>query len=314
MQEPREKQESQQATRRPGAGRSEDATANGGASATDTEISHLTTEILQAAELPRPDTDRSRPASGGDAPKAATPPDAKAADETAAAATTANSSGAEVDAFRIGHEVDAVLKAAGASAERIRTNAERDAEAIRGDAREAAERLLADAQREGLALRAELQQLRREVDAYGKRVRADAEAYATETRKSAEEDARSKSSEAEHVLRSARKEAAKIIREATGDGQRRKTALEVEAARFEERFANILTIFNDMSSQLEGVLRAKEQRAATSVSEDESLADDLKDAASAKQDEDESSSAATHSSSERKSEAKGKSGRSGRPR
>ena len=221
------------------------------------------------------------------------------------------------DASDIGREVAAVLEAAEASAQRIRAKAQRDADAIRADAEAAAERLLADAQREGRALRAELQELRKEIDAYGKKVRGDAEAYAADARKSADEEGSQKLREAEDTLRSSRREAAKIVRDATADGQRRKAALEVEAAWFEERFANILTVFHGISSQLEGVLRdgggaPDAASGGESPPEKESLADDLKEAAGAKSEGDSQGSSSDAARGETKEEAKSKPNRSSR--
>lgn len=301
MQRPSDKRESADATERPDAEASARARDNGGSPADAPTSPNVANDLLQAAQLPRPDEGRPAPSGGTGGPT-----------QTPQAAGEVATSVADADDVVIGPEIDAVLKAAEASAQRIRANAERDAEAIRADAHDGARQLLADAQREGQALRAELHELRREVDAYGKRVRADAEAYAAETRKAADEEATSKSSEAEHVLRSARREAAKILRDATGDAQRRKASLELEGARFEERFANILTIFHDMSSQLEAVLRERvkpRDQVTGSVSENESLADQLKDAATEKRDEAEDASG-----DEAESGTRGKPGRSGRSR
>ena len=313
MQPPRENPESQQATERPGGEGSDRGATSGGRRANDPEVPNVTAELQQPPELPRQGADRPPAAGGSGASIPLTATDAAAPVKVPAASPTPYSGPAAVDEIEIGREVAAVLKAAEAAAQRMRANAERDSEVIRADARDAAERLLADAQREGQALRAELQELRREVDAYAKRVRADAEGYAAATRKSAEEDANNKSTEAEHVLRTARREAAKIIKDATRDGEGRKAALEVEAARFEERFANVLTIFQDMSSQLEGVLRRDrqpdEQPAGDSASKGESLAQELTDAATAKREEAGPSSAVGGSSSRSRSGARGKGGR-----
>ena len=309
MQPPRENPESQQATERPGGEGSDLAATSAGRRANDAGVPNVTAQLQQRTELPRHGADRPPAAGGSGASIPLTATDAAAPVKVLAASPTPDSGAAEVDEIHIGREVAAVLKAAEAAAQRIRANAERDSEATRVDARDAAERLLADARREGQALRAELQELR-EVDAYAKRVRADAEGFAAATRKSAEEDANNKSTEAEHVLRTARREAAKIIKDATRDGEGRKAALEVEAARFEERFANVLTIFQDMSSQLEGVLRRDrqpdEQPAGDSASKGESLAQELTDAATAKREEAGPSSAVGGSSSRSRSGARGK--------
>ena len=307
MQPSRENPESQETTERPSGEGSDLAATSAGRRANDAGVPNVTAQLQQRTELPRHGADRP-PVAGGSGASMPSATDAAAPVEVPAASRTPDSGASDLDAIQIGREVAAVLKAAEAAAQRMRANAERDSEVIRADARDAAERLLADAQREGQALRAELQVLRREVDAYAKRVRADAEGFAAATRKSAEEDANNKSTEAEHVLRTARRDAAKIIKDATRDGEGRKAALEVEAARFEERFANVLTIFQDMSSQLEGILRRQpdEPPAGDSASGGESLAEELADAATAKRKEVGPSSAAGGSSSKSRSGARGK--------
>jgi hypothetical protein len=188
---------------------------------------------------------------------------------------------------RVGSEVASVLQSAHAAAGEMRRTAHRDAEQIRADAESAAARMVADAQREAKALRSELQQLREDADIHGKAVREDAEAYAAEARFTAEEEANRKSAEADKVLRAARAEAKTIVKEATSEGDRRKAALEADAARFEERFANILTIFRGLSGQLEDVVRTGATPQAVEdldkpAEEEESLNESLKPVAKAK--------------------------------
>ena len=192
------------------------------------------------------------------------------------------------DLFRIGPEVASVLQAAHAAADEMRATAHRDAEQIRAEAESAAGRMVADAQREAEALRRELRQLREDADIHCKAVREDAEGYAAEARYTAEEEVNRKSAEADQVLRAARAEAKRIVKEATSEGNRRKAALEADAARFEERFANILTIFRGISGQLEDVMRtgarpqAQVEDADKPGPEEESLEKSLKPAAKAK--------------------------------
>lgn len=192
------------------------------------------------------------------------------------------------DLAGIGGEVASVLQSAHAAAGEMRAAAHRDAEQIRAEAESAAGIMIADAQREAKALRRELQQLREDADIHGKAVREDAEAYAAEARYTAEEEANRKSGEADQLLRAARAEAKRIVKEATSEGHRRKAALEADAAHFEERFANILTIFRGISGQLEDVVRtgampqAQVEDQTEPGVEEESLDESLKPAAKAK--------------------------------
>lgn len=193
------------------------------------------------------------------------------------------------DLAGIGGEVACVLESAHAAADNMRATAHRDAEQIRAEAESAAGRMIVDAQREAKAMRRELQQLREDAEVHGKAVREDAEAYAVETRYSAKEEANRKSAEVDQVVRAARAEAERSVKEATSEGHRRKAALEADAARLEERFANILTVFRGISGQLEDVLRteattpqAQVVHADKATIEEESLEESLKPAAQAK--------------------------------
>jgi cell division septum initiation protein DivIVA len=194
------------------------------------------------------------------------------------------------DLSGIGPEVASVLQSAHAAADEMRATAHRDAEQIRAEAESAAGKMVADAQREAKALRRELHQLREDADIHCKAVREDAEGYAAEARYTAEEEVNRKSAEADQVLRAARAEAKRIVKEATSEGHRRKAALEADAARFEERFANILTIFRGISGQLEDVMRtgarpeAQVEDADKPGLQQESLEESLKPAAKAKTD------------------------------
>jgi hypothetical protein len=155
----------------------------------------------------------------------------------------------------VGSEITSVLRTAHAAAQQLRAKTERDAEQVRAQAESAAASIVADAQREAKALRRELQQLRDDADGHGRAVRDEAEAYAAQVRSAADEDVTRQTAEADRLLRGARAEAKKIIKEATSEGERRKAALEADAARFEERFANALTTLRGISGQLEDVVR-----------------------------------------------------------
>jgi len=154
----------------------------------------------------------------------------------------------------VGSEITTVLRTAHAAAKEMRAKAERNAEQIRTQAESAAASIVADAQREATALRRELQQLRDDADAHGRVVRDEAEAYAAQVRSAADEDVNKQTAEADRLLRGARAEAKKIIKDATSEGERRKAVLEADAARFEERFANVLTTLRGISGQLEDVV------------------------------------------------------------
>jgi DNA repair ATPase RecN len=74
------------------------------------------------------------------------------------------------------------------------------------------------------------------------------------------------------------------VKEATAEGERRKAALEADAARFEERLANILQIFRGISAQLEDVVRvgttpqATDEHVETHGVEEKTLEESLKPA------------------------------------
>ena len=182
----------------------------------------------------------------------------------------------------VGNEVAAVLQSAHAAADEMRAAAQRDSERIRAEAEAAAERAIADARREAQAMRRELRELRDDADKYAKAARDEAEAYAVETRRTAEADARRKEREANEMVRAARAEAKGIVQDATSEGERRRTALEAETSRFEERLANILTIFQGVAVQIEDVLTATRHRpedGAGETRDDESLGEALRPAA-----------------------------------
>ena len=155
----------------------------------------------------------------------------------------------------VGSEITSVLRTAHAAAQQLRAKAEREAEQVRTQAETAAASIVADARREATALRRELQQLRDDADAHGRVVRDEAEAYAAEVRSAADEEVTAQTAEADRLLRGARAEAKKIIKDATSEGERRKAALEADAAGFEERFANVLTTLRGISGQLDDVVR-----------------------------------------------------------
>jgi hypothetical protein len=155
----------------------------------------------------------------------------------------------------VGSEITSVLRTAHAAAQQLRAKAEREAEQVRTQAETAAASIVADARREATALRRELQQLRDDADAHGRVVRDEAEAYAAQVRSAADEEVTAQTAEADRLLRGARAEAKKIIKDATSEGERRKAALEADAAGFEERFANVLTTLRGISGQLDDVVR-----------------------------------------------------------
>jgi chromosome segregation ATPase len=155
-----------------------------------------------------------------------------------------------------GEHVMAALEVAKQAAEDTLDSARREADRFLAEVEKAATATVTAAARKAQAVRRE-----------GERLRAEAERYSTETRKAADTYASEKRRVADEA-------AAKATREAE-ERVRRQAAIVAEAARFEDRLQNLVTVFRGMTDQLEDLLAKGHERVEGEVPAGETLQETL---------------------------------------
>jgi hypothetical protein len=175
-----------------------------------------------------------------------------------------------------GEEVGAVLESAREAASSIRLNAEEDAARIRAEAESTVAAEAAEAKRAAEADRANAERMRTEAEAYAQETRAAADAFLDKRRSEAAKEAERTAQEASRRLEGADAEAERRLREADEKSRERVTALETEAAQYEERLQSMIAIFRGMASQLEEVLGSKQTEGGEQTSSATELEDALK--------------------------------------
>ena len=151
----------------------------------------------------------------------------------------------------IGERVAAVLSAAEAAAEQIRTDARRqaetEAEEIRADARRQAEEALEQARQEADGIRAE-------AAAYETDTHAAVDSFAAERRREAEQQARQQLAHADAQARATREAAEEMAVQIEEGGRQRQLALQEESRSVEEALQRALQELRRMTLQLEALV------------------------------------------------------------
>jgi hypothetical protein len=142
-------------------------------------------------------------------------------------------------------------------------------------ARREADRFLAEVESVTMAAVTEAARRAQKVQRDAERIRAEARRYSSETREAADAYAAEK-------RRGAEEAAAKATREAE-EQVRRQEAIVAEAARFEERLQNLVTVFRGMTDQLEALLAKGEEPKEDEVPPAETLEESLEEQVKGKQ-------------------------------
>ena len=163
-----------------------------------------------------------------------------------------------LDYFQVGERVAAVLEFAKRVAEDTLAQARREADLVLAEVENVATATVTEAARKAQEVRHETEQLRAEATRYSTETREAADAYAAETRGGAE------------------KAAAKAISEAE-ERVKRRMAIVAEAARFEDRLQNLVTVFRGMTDQLEDLLAERQAQMEGDVPAGETLQESLEE-------------------------------------